>query len=142
MSGDRDYIKLVTLLRNRFGQRVVIVGVPGAVSSDLVTAAGESDDVEVAPTVPVDMHQLKSAIVAMVKKGPAPLAYWTVKTIDQWAQDERQCIPGTAKQRRDAIHELLQEQVLIRQQIDTSKRGPVTATILDEAKARENGYLV
>lgn len=31
VAGDRDYVKLVTLLRNRFGQNVVVVGVPGAV---------------------------------------------------------------------------------------------------------------
>lgn len=32
VTGDADYIKLVTLLRNRFDQRVIIVGVPGSIA--------------------------------------------------------------------------------------------------------------
>ncbi len=49
VAGDRDYVKLVTLLKNRFGQRVVIAGVPGSVSGDLVQAAAESDSIDVPP---------------------------------------------------------------------------------------------
>ena len=35
VTGDADYIKLVTQLRNRFGQRVVVCGVPGSVAAIL-----------------------------------------------------------------------------------------------------------
>ncbi len=141
VSGDRDYVKLVTLLRNRFGQRVVICGVPGSVSEDLVTAAGEADHLEVTQEAPVEKEALKKAIVAMVKKGPSPLRYWTLKVIDQWSQDARSHIPGTAKERRDAIGELLEEQVLLRQSRDDETKGRITEAILDEGKARELGYI-
>lgn len=142
VTGDRDYVKLVTLLRNRFGQRVVVAAVPGTISADLVKAAGEADPVDVPPRVAVDKGDLKRSIVAMVKKGPKPLDYWSLKTIDQWAQDPRQNVPGTAKERRDAIHELVQEGVLVRQEIERPKRGGrVMQAVLDEERAKQLGYL-
>ena len=141
IAGDRDYVKLVTLLRNRFGQRVVICGVPGSVSGDLVAAAGEEDNLEVTQEAPVEKEALKKAIVAMVEKGPSPLQYWTLKVIDQWAQDARSRIPGTAKERRDAIGELLNEQVLLRKSRDDETKGRITEAILDESRALELGYV-
>jgi len=141
VAGDRDYVKLVTLLRNRFGQKVVIVGVPGAVSSDLVNAAGNDDHIEIETPPPADVNQLKSNIIGMIKKGPSPLKYWTVRIIDQWCQNEKQHIPGTAKERRDALHALLDEKVLVRQTRKDPKRGDVTEVILDEKAAKQKGYI-
>ena len=141
VTGDRDYVKLVTHLRNRFGQRVVIAGVPGSVSRDLVTAAEEEDPIEVVEQPPTDMIVLKTAIVAMVKKGPAPLKYWTARIIDQWSQNPRQGMPGTAKERRDAIGQLLSECVLVKQEREHPKGGQVREAVLDEKKAREAGYI-
>jgi uncharacterized LabA/DUF88 family protein len=48
-TGDKDFVRLVTLLRNRLGKRVVICGIPGSVSPDLVAAAGEEDSVTLEP---------------------------------------------------------------------------------------------
>lgn len=141
VTGDRDYVKLVTLLRNRFGQRVVISGVPGSVAGDLVTAAGEADHIEPAPQVAVDDAEVKRAIVAMIRKGPAPLRYWTLRVIDQWSQDDRNSIPGTAKQRRDAIGELRSEGVLVQQQRQDEKKGTIWETVIDDEKARNVGYV-
>jgi len=142
VAGDRDYVKLVTLLRNRFGQKVVVVGVPGAVSSDLIDAAGgDADNIDVESPPPVDKHQLKSSIVSMVRKGPAPLRYWTVRIIDQWSQSGRQDIPGTAKERRDAIHELLDEKVLVRQPRDDPQKGNIIEIVLNESEAQKRGYI-
>jgi len=141
VAGDRDYVKLVTLIRNRFGQEVFIIGVPGAVSNDLVAAAGgNSDNIEVKTSPPVDKKLLKNIIISMVKSGPAPLKYWTVRIIDQWCQNPKKNMPGTAKERRDAIYELIDEKVLVRQPRDDTKRGRITEIILDKAKAQELGY--
>jgi len=141
VTGDRDYVKLVTLLRNRFGQRVVICGVPGSVAGDLVTAAGEADPIEVEPPVPADKAEVKRAIVAMIRKGPAPLRYWTLRIIDQWCQNDRNSIPGTAKDRRDAIGDLRSEGVLVQQQREDEKRGTVWETVIGEEKAGDLGYI-
>lgn len=140
VSGDRDYIKLVTILRNRYGQRVVIVGIPGQVSGDLVSAAGERDLIEIKQMPEADMQIVKEAIVQMVRKGPSPLEFWSVRTIDQWAQDSRHNVPGTAKGRRDAIRDLISEQIFIVKERIWKGRS-VTETVLDEEKAKELKYL-
>lgn len=141
VTGDADYIKLVTLLRNRFDQRVVVSGVPGSIANDLVRAAGEGDPLDVPAVESVDTHTLKTAIVAMVARGPAPLEYWTQRIIDQWSQDARQAIPGTANQKRDVIRDLRSEEVLVREEFEHYSRGRVTRTILNRDRAREFGYL-
>jgi len=141
VTGDRDYIKLVTLLRNRFGQRVVIAGVPGSIAGDLVAAADDADHIEVVVAPPTDKRALRVAIVAMAKAGPAPLKYWSLKILDQWAQDGRRGIPGSAKEKRDALADLLGEGVFTQREIVNQKGRTVRETLLDEAKARELGYL-
>lgn len=142
VTGDRDYVKLVTQIRNRFGQTVVIAGVPGSISSDLVAAAGNENPIDV-PEVPrVDMIALKKAIVTMVKKGPSPLRYWSMRLIDEWCQDGRQAIPGTAKERRDAISSLEAEGVFLhKERLDEKRNRTITETTLEETKARELGYI-
>jgi predicted RNA-binding protein with RPS1 domain/uncharacterized LabA/DUF88 family protein len=44
MTGDRDFLRTVTMARNRFGKEVIISGVPGTVSYDLISAAGGNFD--------------------------------------------------------------------------------------------------
>ncbi len=145
VSGDADYIKLVTQLRNRFGQKVIIAGVQGAIGGDLVTSADGEDHIDCEKPEPVDMHVLKTALVKMVKKGCAPsLKFWSVRTIDQWSQSSRQNISGTVKEKRDALHDLLDQHVLIREDIDLSiigKIGVGKQVTLDETKAKELNYL-
>src|SRR5215207_3888599 len=53
-TGDKDFIRLVTTLRNRLGKKVVICGVPGSISPDLVVAAGAEDTLQFAPSVDID----------------------------------------------------------------------------------------
>lgn len=43
MTGDSDFIRVVTRARHRFGKKVVISAVPGTVSSDLVASADTED---------------------------------------------------------------------------------------------------
>ncbi len=58
MTGDSDFIRVVARARHRFGKKVVIAGVPGSVSNDLVSAADAADPVfesewaSLAPTEP------------------------------------------------------------------------------------------
>jgi predicted RNA-binding protein with RPS1 domain/uncharacterized LabA/DUF88 family protein len=44
LSGDRDFVRVVTMARNRFGKEIIISGVPGTVSADLIDAAGGQFD--------------------------------------------------------------------------------------------------
>ena len=138
-------MRLVTHLKHRFGQRVVICGVPGSIGNDLVAAAGESDHMEVAKLEAVDKEVVKQALIKMIHTGPAPLRYWSVNIIDQWAAEERQGIPGTSKEKRDVLHDLLRDGVLAKREIDLTtvgkKGGVATETYLVEDKAHEMSYL-
>jgi uncharacterized LabA/DUF88 family protein len=45
MTGDSDFIRVVARARNRFSKRVIISGVPGSVSNDLIASADASDPI-------------------------------------------------------------------------------------------------
>lgn len=45
MTGDSDFIRVVARARHRFGKKVVISGVPGSVSNDLIAAADAADPI-------------------------------------------------------------------------------------------------
>lgn len=50
MTGDSDFIRVVTRARHRFGKQVIIAAVPGTVSSDLVASADAEDPIVVKET--------------------------------------------------------------------------------------------
>lgn len=45
MTGDSDFIRAVARARYRFNKKVIIAGVPGCVSNDLIAAADDSDPI-------------------------------------------------------------------------------------------------
>src|SRR3990170_1283700 len=121
VAGDSDYLRITTWLRNRFDKRVIISGVPGSVASTLASAASEIDPVEVPRA---DESQLEAAVeglVRMIKKGPSPLEYWTVKIISQWADSPHQAIPGGTVDHKHAVDRLLETEMLVTE--ETERRG-------------------
>lgn len=116
MAGDSDYIRVATWLRNRFGKRVVISGVPGAVSRDLVMAAGNEDPIEVREEEQASLDDVIVALIEMIRRGRPPLGFWTLPLITRWAQDARNRIPGTEAQKSEAIKLMLLDGVLYQQE--------------------------
>ena len=53
MTGDSDFIRVVARARHRFGKKVIISGVPGSVSNDLISAADAADPLVEADWTPV-----------------------------------------------------------------------------------------
>ena len=47
MTGDSDFVRISARLKNRFGKNVVISGVPGTISSDLIDSASLADPIEI-----------------------------------------------------------------------------------------------
>jgi len=45
MTGDSDFIRVVARARHRFGKKVIISGVPGSVSNDLIASADAADPI-------------------------------------------------------------------------------------------------
>lgn len=69
MTGDSDFIRVVARARHRFNKRVIIAGVPGSVSNDLIAAADAAD-----PIVEADWTPLATADVPVSPVPPAGLA--------------------------------------------------------------------
>ncbi len=57
MTGDSDFIRVVARARHRFGKRVVIAGVPGSVSNDLISAADAADPIVEPDWAPVTLPE-------------------------------------------------------------------------------------
>jgi uncharacterized LabA/DUF88 family protein len=132
MTGDSDFIRVVTWLRNRYRKRVIVSGVPGSTARDLVSAAGSEDAIEAPPPPgPVDEGELIMRIVRMMHERQPPLGFWTVKMLHQWTNDPRNGIPGTSSQHYDAIGAMLRDGLLRQLVVDTGERT-VTRTYLND----------
>ena len=132
MTGDSDYIRVVTWIKNRFEKRVIISGVPGTVSSDLVAAAGEADHLEAGSAVETDgLMASVEAIAIMVKRCVPPTGFWTIRLIDQWSRDSRNGVPGNDPDKSNAISYMLRNGLMRRYKTVTDVRE-VTISELDE----------
>jgi len=132
MTGDSDYIRVITWIKNRFDKRVIISGVPGTISSDLVAAAGEADPLESETTVPTDsLIASVEAITLMMKRATPPTGFWTIKLIDQWSRDSRNGVPGSDPDKSNAISYMLRNGLMRRYKTVTDVRE-VTISELDE----------
>ncbi len=152
MTGDGDFIRVVTWLRNRYRKRVVIAGIPGSTSRDLITAAGYEDPIDAPPPPgPIDEGELIIRIVRMMSERQPPLGFWTVKMLHQWTNDPRNGIPGTSSQHYDAIGAMLRDGLLRQVVVDTGERtvtrtylndeNEVVQEILEESIGREQAQL-
>ncbi|MBI5289642.1 MAG: NYN domain-containing protein [Chloroflexi bacterium] len=132
MTGDSDYIRVVTWIKNRFEKRVILSGVPGTISVDLVAAAGEADHLEAGEGTPTDaLMSSVEAITLMMKRTTPPTGFWTIKLIDQWARDNRNGVPGSDPDKSNAISYMLRNGLMRRYKTVTDVRE-VTISELDE----------
>jgi uncharacterized LabA/DUF88 family protein len=130
MAGDGDYIRITTWLRNRFDRRVVVSGVPGSVSADLVRAAGNEDPVEPLPELAaVDQDIVISALIGMVHRREPPLGFWTVRLILDWARDRRNNINANEVATSQAVTTMVQEQMILRAVQERNGREVTVATL-------------
>ena len=93
-TGDKDFIRIVTTLRNRLGKRVVICGVPGSVSPDLVAAAGEEDPLQMSQSEDVDISVIRAiaAYVGQLHPGFVPTQSHMSRTL--WRFIDRSLLPS------------------------------------------------
>jgi uncharacterized LabA/DUF88 family protein len=93
-TGDKDFIRVVTTLRNRLGKRVIICGVPGSVSPDLVAAAGEEDPLQMSQSVDVDLAVIRAidAYVQQLHDGFVPTQSHMSRTL--WRFLDRSLLPS------------------------------------------------
>ena len=93
-TGDKDFIRLVTSLRNRLGKRIIICGVPGSVSPDLVAAAGEEDPLQIAQSAEVDADVVRAiaAYIDQLHDGFVPTQSHMSRTL--WRFLDRTVLPS------------------------------------------------
>ncbi|MBA3379440.1 MAG: NYN domain-containing protein [Chloroflexota bacterium] len=113
-TGDKDFIRLVTTLRNRLGRRVVICGVPGSISPDLVAAAGEEDMLEMSQSADVDMAVIKAidTYIKQLHPGFVPTQSHMSRTL--WRFLDRNSLPSEHIEAK--VMEFLRKGVLSKRQ--------------------------
>jgi uncharacterized LabA/DUF88 family protein len=130
-TGDKDFIRLVTTLRNRLGKRVVICGVPGSVSPDLVVAAGAEDLLQFAQSADVD-RQVIQAIDANVRQlhdGFVPTQSHMSRTL--WRFVDRAILPSEHIEAK--VMEFLRKGILTKRQTINGQGQELVMTELNPA---------
>jgi len=130
-TGDKDFIRLVTTLRNRLGKRVVICGVPGSVSPDLVAAAGEEDPLQFAPSVDIDRQVIRAidAYVRQLHDGFVPTQSHMSRTL--WRFVDRSVLPSEHIEAK--VMEFLRKGILTKRQTINGQGQELVMTELNPA---------
>ena len=130
-TGDKDFIRVVTTLRNRFGLRVVICGVPGSVSPDLIAAAGEEDflHISVEPDDEIDLEVIRAIdrYIVQLHDGFVPTQSHMTRTL--WRFVDRTMLPSEHIEAK--IMELIRRGILCKRQTLNGQNQELVTTELN-----------
>ncbi|HYH13344.1 MAG TPA: NYN domain-containing protein [Thermomicrobiales bacterium] len=128
-SGDKDFIRLVTTLRNRLGLRVIICGVPGSISPDLVAAAGEADPLEIEQSEDVDVAVIEAidAYVKQLHDGFVPTQSHMSRSL--WRFVDHSKLPSEHIEAK--VMEFLRKRVLVKRQTINGQGNELVTTELN-----------
>ncbi|MFN8635263.1 MAG: NYN domain-containing protein [Chloroflexota bacterium] len=127
-TGDGDFIRVVAMLRNRLGKRVVICGVPETTSRDLVIAAGEEDALEVSEVV--SSPEVDAALIVRIEEYERSLYGGFLPTqgnLIAWLKQRLEVGLLPSEQIDGKILEFIRQGVLYKQ-LETSSRGKTLTT--------------
>ncbi len=128
-TGDKDFIRLVTTLRNRLGKRVVICGVPGSVSPDLVAAAGAEDPLHVPQSADIDKQVIRAidAYIGQLHNGFVPTQSHMSRTL--WRFLDRSVLPSEHIEAK--VMEFLRKGILTKRQTINGQGQELVTTELN-----------
>lgn len=128
-TGDKDFIRIVTTLRNRLGKRVIICGVPGSVSPDLVAAAGAEDALEMSQSVDVDKAVVRAidTYVKQLHEGFVPTQSHMSRTL--WRFIDRGLLPSEHIEAK--VMEFLRKGILTKRQTINGQGQELVTTELN-----------
>ena len=128
-TGDKDFIRLVTTLRNRLGRRVVICGIPGSISPDLVAAAGEEDHLVMEQSVDNDLEIIRAiaTYIAQLHEGFVPTQSHMSRTL--WRFLDRSCLPPEHIEAK--IMEFVRKSILSKRQTVNGQNNELITTELN-----------
>lgn len=129
-TGDKDFIRLVTSLRNRLGKRVIVCGVPGSVSPDLVIAAGEEDPIEVERSEDVDLAVIRAidTYIGQLHEGFVPTQSHMSRTL--WRFLDRNQLPSEHIEAK--VMEFVRKGVLSKRQTINGQGQELVTTELNQ----------
>ena len=130
MAGDSDYIRVVAKLRQRMNKDMVIMGVPGSVSRDLVRAAGNEEPLEPAGLAAVDDKRL-IRLIDEYESSRHPGILPTFRYLSQFVSDSRNAAIISPLAVPSVLNKLVAEGVLAQETIDLPGDKQVRVTRLD-----------
>src|SRR6266536_1375136 len=134
MTGDRDFIRIAAWLRNRFGKNVVISGVPGSMSYDLVQAGTIDDPLEVVSAYDRDLALIRKIDHYEMTRHEG--FYPTFSNLSKFLQhpvNHQMIDPGFVQTR---LSQLVAENILEREVILTELGRELTVTRLNRQHPR------
>jgi uncharacterized LabA/DUF88 family protein len=133
-TGDKDFIRLVTTLRNRLGKRVIICGVPGSVSPDLVAAAGEEDPLQFTQSDEVDLEVIRAiaTYISQLHPGFVPTQSHMSRTL--WRFLDRSILPSEHIEAK--VMEFLRKGILTKRPTINGQGQELVTTELNPAHPR------
>jgi uncharacterized LabA/DUF88 family protein len=128
-TGDKDFIRIVTMLRNRLGKRVVISGVPGSISPDLVAAAGEEDPIQMSLSPDVDLAVIRAidTYIRQLHEGFVPTQSHMSRTL--WRFLDRNLLPSEHIEAK--VMEFLRKGILTKRQTVNGQNQELVTTELN-----------
>jgi uncharacterized LabA/DUF88 family protein len=128
-TGDKDFIRVVTMLRNRLGKRVVISGVPGSISPDLVASAGEEDPIQMAQSPDVDLAVIRAidTYIRQLHEGFVPTQSHMSRTL--WRFLDRNLLPSEHIEAK--VMEFLRKGILTKRQTVNGQNQELVTTELN-----------
>jgi uncharacterized LabA/DUF88 family protein len=127
-TGDGDFIRVVAMLRNRLGKRVVICGVPETTSRDLVVAAGDEDPLDVSEVV--SSPEVDAALITRIDEYEQSLYGGFLPTqgnLIAWLKQRLEVGLLPSEQVDGKILEFIRQGILYKQ-LETSSRGKTLTT--------------
>ncbi|HEY4691726.1 MAG TPA: NYN domain-containing protein [Anaerolineae bacterium] len=157
MTGDRDLIRLVTMVRHRFGKRVVVSGIPETVSRDLAAAADVLDPLvqpiqePVAPTrlveqfaEPADAIEISDQELRLIRsiQFHQDRPYRSFNFLAEKAASERNPNRvGDLDTAKTMLETAVREGVLIAGEVDTDMGYSITSYSLNEGHPKVKAAL-
>lgn len=130
MAGDSDYIRVVAKLRQRMDKEIVIVGVKGSVSRDLVRAATIEDTLEPLEATQVDELML-IRLIDQYETSRRPGTYPTFGYLAQYVSSPRNIDLIRPQHVQAKLNDLVSEGILCQEMVTLEDGKEIRVTRLD-----------
>lgn len=130
MAGDSDYIRVVAKLRQRMDKDIVIMGVRGSVSRDLVRAATHEDTLEPLEAAQVDEMQL-IRLIEQYESSRRPGTYPTFGYLSQYVSSPRNVDLIRPQHVQAKLNDLVSEGILCQEMVTLDDGKEIRVTRLD-----------